>query len=240
MTIVRTALLVLLSLLAVDPAVATAVHRHAGRRHGPVDWTRTVAATPDGGFRIGNPQAKVAVIEFLSYTCPHCGAFAAEGYPALRDKYVRAGTVSLEVRSALRDRADLIAATIAHCAGPAHFFDMTEAIFAAQSDWESKAIEYDSGHPADFKGPGAAAAMAALANGAGLDVIARQHGIASARLTACFADPAIQATLARTTTDAWGTRQINGTPAFVINGNVAADAHGWPALEPLLQAAING
>ena len=27
------------------------------------DWTRTFAATPEGGFRMGTPKAKVAIVE---------------------------------------------------------------------------------------------------------------------------------------------------------------------------------
>jgi protein-disulfide isomerase len=156
MILMRTLLLLCASaFLLAAPAASRAPVRH---RHAPIDWTRTVVATPDGGFRIGNPQAKVAVVEFMSFTCPHCGAFAAEGFPAIRDKYVRTGKVSFEMRSALRDRADLVAATLAQCAGPAHFFAMADALFAAQSDWETRSIDWDSGHPAGFDGPDGPAA----------------------------------------------------------------------------------
>ncbi len=37
------------------------------------NWLTTVNRTEAGGYRMGNPEAKVAVIEFVSYTCPHCG-----------------------------------------------------------------------------------------------------------------------------------------------------------------------
>ncbi len=47
------------------PAKAQAAH----------DWSRTVAMTPEGGFRMGNPAAKVKLIEYGSLACPHCRHF---------------------------------------------------------------------------------------------------------------------------------------------------------------------
>jgi protein-disulfide isomerase len=238
MIFVRILSLLCASLLVVAAPVTARQPTH--HRHAPVDWTRTVAATPEGGFRLGNPQAKVAVIEFASFTCPHCAAFAAEGFPAIRDKYVRTGKVSFEMRVALRDRADLVAATLAQCAGPRRYFDLAEALFAAQSDWETRAIDWDSGHPAGFDGPDGPATMAAFAGGAGLDLIAKQHGVAPGALHRCFADTAIRANVTKTTAEAWDTRKIHGTPGFVVNGVQVDDVHGWTALEPLLQNALNG
>ena len=42
------------------------------------DWTQTVAAT-ERGFRMGNPNAPVKLVEYASITCPHCAEFSAEG-----------------------------------------------------------------------------------------------------------------------------------------------------------------
>ena len=58
------------------------------------DWTETVAATPEGGFRMGNPEAPVKLVEYASITCPHCAEFAEQGTSALRDQYVKSGRVS--------------------------------------------------------------------------------------------------------------------------------------------------
>ena len=41
-------------------------------------WSATVTQTPEGGFVMGNPQAKVKLIEYGSYTCSHCRDFSAE------------------------------------------------------------------------------------------------------------------------------------------------------------------
>ena len=47
---------------------------------------------------MGNPNAKVKLIEIGSLTCPHCREFDEKGVPTLIDKYVKTGQVSWEFR----------------------------------------------------------------------------------------------------------------------------------------------
>ena len=39
------------------------------------DWSTIVTKTAEGGFVMGNPNAKVKLVEFGSMTCPHCAEF---------------------------------------------------------------------------------------------------------------------------------------------------------------------
>ena len=221
-------------------AVPVATHTAPRRAHRAVDWTRTVAATPEGGIRIGNPQAKVTLVEYGSYTCPHCGAFSREASAAIRDRYVRTGRISFEFRVALRDRIDVVAAITARCGGPARAPALTAAIFAGQPDWEQKAIDWDGAHPGDFAAAEGPQQMTALADAAGLSAIAATQKLSDAQLTACYGDKTILATLSRTADDAWNVRKIGGTPAFYLNGVKLDGVYGWTALEPRIQAALKG
>ena len=56
----------------------------------------TVVATPEGGHRMGNPNAPIKLVEYGSRGCPVCGRFAAEGMEPLRTKYISTGKVSYE------------------------------------------------------------------------------------------------------------------------------------------------
>ena len=76
------------------------------------DWISTVVATPDGGFRMGNPNAPITLIEYGSLTCPHCAAFSKDGVETLKAKYVATGKVSYEFRSFLLHGQDLMATTV--------------------------------------------------------------------------------------------------------------------------------
>src|SRR3982750_1794930 len=96
------------------------------------DWTMVVNPTAAGGYMMGNPNAKVKLIEFGSLTCPHCRAFDEEGVPSLIGKYVKSGQVSWEFRNYVRDGFDLTASLIARCNGAKAFFPLTRAIYKDQ------------------------------------------------------------------------------------------------------------
>ena len=68
----------------------------------------------------------------------------------------------------------------------------------------------------------------------GLDTIAAQGGVATAKAKTCLADPAAAQKLAQMRKVAIEQHQLQGTPTFLINGRKAT-AHDWASLEPLLQ-----
>ncbi len=200
----------------------------------PVDWTKTVTRTPAGSYVIGNPAAKVRLIEFMSYTCPHCAHFAAEGTPPLMQDYVRRGTVAFELRNAVRDPLDLAAAIAARCGAPSRFPGNHEAIFAAQASLFEGANKFDPAPTS--KDP--VAGMKAMSRVSGLTALMVKRGVSAVALDACYASKAAQAPVITMTNDAWSTRKIPGTPAFFLNGK-AVETNEWAGLEPLLRAALN-
>ena len=102
------------------------------------DWSTVVSATPAGGFVMGNPDAKLKLIEYGSLTCPHCRAFDEEGVTPLIDNYVKTGKVSYEFRNYVRDAFDMSASLIARCNGPKGFFQLTRALYKDQPNWVAK------------------------------------------------------------------------------------------------------
>jgi protein-disulfide isomerase len=200
----------------------------------PVDWTRTVSRTPAGSYVIGNPAAKVRLVEFMSYTCPHCAHFAAEGTPALMRDYVKRGSVAFEVRNAVRDPLDLAAALATRCAAPTRFPGNHEAVFAAQAALFEGAAKFDPAPTA--KDP--VAGMKALSRASGLTAIMAKRGVTPATLEACYASKAAQAPVLAMTNYAWNNRKIAGTPAFFLNGK-QIETSEWAGIEPLVRAALN-
>jgi len=219
-------------------AAGAAVHHPAPAHHAAADWTNVVVPTVDGGVRVGNPQAKVKLVEYFSTTCPHCAAFSKEAYPTILDKYVRGGQVSFEVRLALRDAIDLVAAKSARCAAPTRYFATLEDVMGAQSDWEPKTIDWVDAHNADLNGPNKDKAIHAMLTGVGIEAIVARHGVTPAALGACLTSKPISDALERSTNDAWNVRKIDGTPNFLINNVIQPTVYGWAGLEPLIQAAI--
>ncbi|TFI56509.1 hypothetical protein E2493_19870 [Sphingomonas parva] len=199
------------------------------------DWTQMVSETPQGGMLMGNPNARVKLVEFGSMTCSHCAAFAEEGAPNLIDKYVKSGQVSFEFRNFIRDPADLGAAILARCNGPAAFFPLTEQLFAAQEEWLGRAQSLSEAQQQQLQA--SAQPASAFAQALGLDQFVRARGVPAAKAQACLADQAQVQRLVQGTDSAGKEYQISGTPSFLIN-NKLAEASDWKALEPLLQAAL--
>ena len=223
--------LLLAALALVAPTgVAVAQATPAAQR----DWTRTVAKTPEGGFRVGNPDAPVKLIEYGSMTCSHCAEFAEQGVPKLLQNHVRSGRVSFEFRNFVLNSYDLTASLLSRCAGPANFFSVTDAMFAAQAQWLAR---YTGLSEAAQKGIAAAPEAERpwrVATLGGLDAFAAKGGVTAARAKACLADKAGIAQLVELRRAAQAQHQVSGTPTFLING-VKASAHDWASLEPLLR-----
>src|SRR5215210_9573934 len=105
------------------------------------NWTQVVNQTPQGGFVMGNPNAKVKLIEYGSMTCPHCREFDETGVAPLMNSYVKSGQVSWEFRNYVRDAFDLTASLIVRCNGAKSFFPLTRALYKDQPTWVGKVQE---------------------------------------------------------------------------------------------------
>ncbi|MCH4152842.1 MAG: DsbA family protein [Sphingobium sp.] len=202
------------------------------------DWSQTVTLTKEGAHVIGNPAAKTRLVEYVSYTCPHCAHFVAEGTAPLKAGWVSRGTVAVEIRNLVRDRYDFTVALLARCGGPAKFPGNHEALFAAQNDWIAKAQAYEgqsSALPADAK---PAAIMAEIADKTGMLALLAKRGVTPAQSRICIASqPAFNALMAMTKR-ALEQDHVTGTPSFLINGTLT-EAHDWASLRPLLPRAAN-
>jgi protein-disulfide isomerase len=199
------------------------------------NWQTHVVKTANGGFVVGNPNAKVKLVEYLSYTCPHCAAFSKESAAVLRGQMVRSGSTSIELRNLVRDQLDLGAALLARCAGPAGFDKLSAAFFAAQDQWLPAGIQWEQTNGQRVALYPKMARLKASADGAGLTAIARANGMTQAQIDACFASEAgLQPIMTMMQQVPAG---ITGTPGFLINGKLQDQVYGWTALQPALRAA---
>ncbi|WP_367947433.1 thioredoxin domain-containing protein [Sphingopyxis sp. BSNA05] len=71
-----------------------AVEAPAGQK-----WSETVSKTEAGGIVMGNPDAPLKLVEYMSITCSHCKDFGEQAFAPLRDTYVESGRVSFEIRN---------------------------------------------------------------------------------------------------------------------------------------------
>jgi protein-disulfide isomerase len=204
------------------------------------DWSTVVSATPEGGFVMGNPNAKAKLIEYGSLTCPHCAEFEEKGGAALVDNYVKKGLVSYEFRNFVRDPYDITAALVARCGGPASFFGLTRAFYANQKDWIGKIQAADPATMQALEGQSPQVQFKALADIAGFPAFAAMRGVPKAKTAACLADPAAATQLVSMNSDAVSNFNVQGTPTFIINGTTVENVAVWDLLEPKLKEALGG
>jgi protein-disulfide isomerase len=198
-----------------------------------MNWDASVAES-DGGHRIGNPAAEVEVTEFISYTCPHCAAFARAGEPALKIGYVAPGKVSLEIRHLIRDPIDLTAAMLAGCGAAAKFPQNHAAFMLGQDNWIKPLASSNTAQQARWRIQGAAGRRA-IASDFGFYRLMENRGYRRTEIDRCLADDKVAAAMAAKSAEDWKRLGIGGTPAFAINGNVMPGTHSWDALERQLK-----
>ena len=77
---------------------------------------------------LGNPNAPVHVVEYLSLTCPHCARFSLDVFPELRKKYIDTGRVYFTVRELLTDPVTVAAAgfLLARCGDGSKYFAVVD------------------------------------------------------------------------------------------------------------------
>lgn len=200
-------------------------------------WVDVVTKTPEGGFRQGNPNAPIQLVEYGSRTCPTCGRFAAEGVEPLRQKYISTGKVSYEFRDfPLHGAPDLALALLNQCVGTDAFFPVLDQMFANQAAFGEKLNALPEGFQQQLQTMTPPQAAAAMADAMGAIAFAKQSGVPEAKARQCLADQTTIKSIADVMADASNNRGVTGTPSFFINGK-QIDAAMWSQVETALQAA---
>jgi protein-disulfide isomerase len=222
------------------PALAAPAAAAPVRRAPPAarDWSRNVVATPEGGFRMGDPAAPVKLVEYGSLTCPHCAAFSREGTPQLVAHYVRTGKVSYEYRNFILNGIDVTASLLARCSGPAGFFPMAATLYATQPQWIGRIAGMSAAQKDALKALPEGQRLVRLGEIGGLLPVAAGYGVAPARGKQCLASPAGLDRLGKMA-EAAHALGVDGTPTFFLNGRML-DVNEWPAVEPLIRQAAGG
>jgi protein-disulfide isomerase len=202
------------------------------------NWAEVVTATPEGGFKMGNPDAKVKLVEFASLTCPHCREFHEAAAATIKDKYVASGNVSYEYRNFVLNGPDFAATILARCQGAGAFFGLLDAFYADQVGWTEsfgKISKVDQEALGKMPEDQAVRRMAELG---GLADYVKLRGIPRAKFDQCLADPAQAKAVNDLRNQAVNEYKLTGTPSFIINGTVQEGVFTWPDLEAKLQTAL--
>jgi protein-disulfide isomerase len=163
-----------------------------------MDAGGTAAEAHPLDFPLGNPDAPVTVVEYSSFTCPHCATFNQGAYEQLKENFIDPGRIQYLKREVYFDRYGLWAGMIARCGGGDRYHGIVELLYDQQRDWAG------ANDPAQVA--------------ENLRRLGRQAGMNDAELNACLedADKALELTefyQANAEAD-----NIRATPTFMING----------------------
>ena len=205
------------------------------------DWSTIVTATPAGGFLMGNPNAKVKLIEYGSLTCPHCREFDETGVTPLINGYVKNGKVAYEFRNYVRDAFDLTASLLARCNGAKGFFPLSRALYKDQPIWVGKIQKVPPAKLEALQNLPPNKQFLELAKLSGLQQYAAVRGVPMARSTQCLTNENSVNQLVQMTGDATTAYpDFPGTPTFVLNGKMLDRVASWKDLEGKLKSALGG
>lgn len=200
-------------------------------------WSDVVSATPDGGMRMGNPNAPLKLVEYGSLSCPHCAKLANDGMKTLVDKYVNTGKVSYEFRSYIIHGAiDVTLTMMARCADPSAFFPIVEQLYSTQDQWMTQVEQAGAQAQAASQLP-PAQRFPALADAYGLTDWFAARGVSKDQSHACLAKTDDATALAAQTQKWFQDQGIDSTPTLFLNGQKLQNVAEWEQLEPALQRA---
>ena len=200
------------------------------------NWNAEVEETAQG-FRVGNPEAELHLVEFASYTCPACARFERDSEAELRYFYIHEGGASLEVRHLIRNIVDVAAALTAECGETADFFQNHRTLLIRQADWLGRAEALSPQQQARWNAGGIPARLRAIASDLEFYELMEPRGVSRSELDRCLSDQARAEALVAASAANAREFGVQGTPSFVLNGTLLEDVHGWPALREVLVAA---
>lgn len=202
------------------------------------NWNARITQTPEGGHRLGNPEAQVKVVAFESYTCPHCANFQLQSDGPLRLAYIPTGKVSFEVRHFVRDGVDLTAAMLTECVAPAKFFDAHRALFSNFKTWSPRMHSATKAQLDRWNALDRAAGRRAIASDLGFYELLAPQGLTRGQADKCLNDGALAKRLAEQTKADSEKYGIEGTPSFAINGTLLAATYEWALLRMQIEARL--
>lgn len=147
---------------------------------------------------IGAEDAPVEIVEYASFTCPHCKAFHDQSWAKLKADYIDTGKVKFTYREVYFDRFGLWAAMIARCGGADRYFGVVDLIFDTQGTW------IGDGDPAKIAD--------------NLRRLGRTAGMSDEQINACMNDQAKAQALVAVYQKNATEDDVTSTPTFFING----------------------
>jgi protein-disulfide isomerase len=173
-------------------------------------WSGSDAAVPADKAKVavfnddrtmGNPKAPVVLLEYAAPTCPFCAHFALTAFPGIKRDFIDSGKVFFIFRVYPLRAADGAVEGIARCLPKERYFSYLERMYREQPQWDP-----DGNVIPDVEG--AILKLSAV------------EGLPPEKLKQCMTDTRQQERTNEIAQDAMASYQIEGTPTFIMDGQV--------------------
>ena len=148
---------------------------------------------------LGSDDAPVVLIEYASFTCPHCRTFHEDSFLKLKKNYIDSGQVKFIFREVYFDKYGLWAAMVARCNGPKRYFGLVDLIFKKQDEWTTGDVDEVVGK---------------------LERIGKISGMSENQIQTCLQNNTKARALVEKYRENALEDSIKSTPSFIINGKL--------------------
>ena len=163
---------------------------------------------------LGDPGARVTIIEFASLSCPHCAEFHKTRFDWLKENYIDTGKVRFVFRDFPLNRPALLGSMVAHCAEPSKYFAYLSLLFKNQEKWAfSQPVEEQ------------------------LVKLARVSGMGQEKLLNCLQDEALAERIIQSRLESQNTYNIESTPSFLVGDQLIVGVPSEERLRELIEGA---
>lgn len=163
-----------------------------------------------GEVRMGSERAPVTIIEYSSFTCPHCANFHNKTLPKLQE-YIDRGEVQIWFRPFPLNTLSLAASMLVQCSAAENRLAVTDMLFKRQRQW------------ARAEKPGII-----------LEQLARQVGFSAEEFRSCLSDAALLQSIEKVKKEAADILTVNATPSFFINGQKVGSNITFEEMEKII------
>lgn len=168
----------------------------------------------DGDRILGNAEAPITIVEYASFTCPHCATLATQVLPQIKKDWVETGKAKLIFRDFPLDRLAYEAALLSRAVAAERYYAFIDILFSQQEKW------------ATAKDPRAA-----------LGQLAKLAGLGSAEIDAAFGNQAVGDAILAQRLEASEKLGVDSTPTLFVNGVKLTDHSTVDAVAKVLSAA---
>jgi protein-disulfide isomerase len=211
----------LVALAVVAMAVAGYFAFFSGSGTDPVPSSGPMGITLTKDDRtLGSPKAPLTVLEYAAPTCPHCAHFDMDIFPLFKQQYIDTGKVFFIFRVFPLNAVDLAAESMARCLPEDNYFQFLDLLYRNQAKWDPDGYPVQDVH-------------------AGLLEMGRIAGMSAQQVDSCIADQAASKRIQQVGSDATTKYGINGTPSFVVNGQLHGPFEDFQELQGFINPMLS-